>query len=140
MVPQWWLAARLRSSETRQGQAGQGRQGQAGQENQAREVKHLDQLRRFGGRRAKRPWEKTPLLIGGGAILAGAGGIYFAATQSRKAFNEGKTLNEIEKLQGTTNQLVIASAATLGVGVGVLTWGVILDGSGSPLPAVNFRF
>lgn len=87
----------------------------------------------------QRPAEKTPLLIGGGAILAGAGGIYFAATQNRSAFDKAETLEDIERLQTATNQLVIASAATLGVGTGVLTWGIILDG-GAPLPAVGFRF
>lgn len=87
----------------------------------------------------QRPPEKTPLIIGGTAVIAGAGGIYFAATRARSAFDEGKSLEEIEKLQSQTNQLVIASAATLGVGAGVLTWGVILDGA-TPLPAVQFRF
>lgn len=87
----------------------------------------------------QRPAEKTPLLIGGGAILAGAGGIYFAATRNRTAFDNAESLEEIERLQTATNQLVIASAATLGVGTGVLTWGIILDG-GAPLPAVGFRF
>lgn len=88
----------------------------------------------------QRPPEKTPLLIGGTAIIAGAGGVYFAATQARSKFNDAESLEEIEKLQGTTNQLVIVSAATLGVGAGVLTWGVILDGGGTPVPGVNFRF
>jgi hypothetical protein len=88
----------------------------------------------------QRPWEKTPLMIGGGAIMAGAGGIYFASMQSRKAFDNGTSLDEIEKLQTQTNQLVLASAAVLAVGSGTLTWGVILGGSGAPLPALNFRF
>lgn len=87
----------------------------------------------------QRPWEKTPLLIGGGAIIAGAGGLYLAATGSRNAFDNAESLDEIERLQTTTNQLVIISAATLAVGAGTFTWGVILDG-GTPVPSVQIRF
>lgn len=87
----------------------------------------------------QRPWEKTPLMVGGGAIIAGAGGLYLAATSSRTAFDNAETLEDIERLQTATNQLVIISAATLAVGAGTFTWGVILDG-GTPVPSVQLRF
>lgn len=88
----------------------------------------------------KRPPEKTPLMIGGGAVLAGSGVVYFLATQSRSKFDDATTVNDVEKYQSQTNTLVIASAAVLAVGAGVLTWGIILDDGGRPLPGVNVRF
>ena len=38
----------------------------------------------------KRPPEKTPLMIGGGLVVAGAGGIYFLAYESKQKFNDAK--------------------------------------------------
>jgi len=87
----------------------------------------------------QRPAEKTPLIIGGGVVMGGAAGIYAMALGSKGKFNDAKTVGEIKDLQTTTNRLVIVSAATLAVGTGTFTWGIILDGS-APLPAVKFRF
>jgi hypothetical protein len=87
----------------------------------------------------QRPAEKTPLIIGGGAVIGGAGAVYLMALSSRGKFERASTQNDIATLQTTTNRLVMVSAATLAVGAGTFTWGVILDGS-SPLPAIKFRF
>jgi len=87
----------------------------------------------------QRPPEKTPLILAGGLVIGGAGAVYLMALNSRGKFEEAETLDEITRLQPLTNRLVIVSAATLAVGAGTFTWGVILDGS-TPVPAVKFRF
>lgn len=87
----------------------------------------------------ERPAEKIPLLIGGGAVMLGAGGVYYASFVKRKQFDESNSLSEIQDLQPQVNRLFIASLAVLGVGAGTFTWGVIVDG-GTPLPAVQVRF
>jgi hypothetical protein len=87
----------------------------------------------------KRPWEKTPLMIGGGVLMAAGGGIYMLAGQKRGEFDASNSLAEVDDLQGQINRLVILSAAVTAVGAGTLTWGVILDG-GAPMPAVQLRF
>lgn len=88
----------------------------------------------------QRPWEKTPLMIGGGLVVAAGGGLYAMALGARGDFEGAGTLDDVEKFAKQANQLVLASAAVLAVGTGTLTWGVILDGGGSPLPALNVRF
>ena len=87
----------------------------------------------------KRPWEKTPLMIGGGVLMGVGGGIYYLAAQRRSDFDASQDLAEVDELQGQINRLVILSAAVTAVGAGTLTWGVILDG-GTPVPAVQFRW
>jgi len=87
----------------------------------------------------KRPWEKTPLMIGGGVLIGAGGGIYYLASQRRQDFDASQDLAEVDELQGQINRLVILSAAVTAVGAGTLTWGVILDG-GAPLPAVQLRW
>ena len=88
----------------------------------------------------KRPGEKTPLMIGGAVIMAGAGGVYFMAAQARSAFDDATTGPEVTRLKGKTDSLVVASGIVLAVGTGALTWGVIVDAEGTPMPAVHFRF
>ncbi len=87
----------------------------------------------------QRPGEKTPLIIGGGVVIGGAGAIYALALSSKAKFEKAESIKDITDLQKATNQLVIVSAATLAVGAGTFTWGVILDGS-TPVPAVQIRF
>jgi hypothetical protein len=87
-----------------------------------------------------RPWEKTPLMIGGGAIVAASGAVYYASIASHKKFVNANDDDVLVDLQSQTNRLVVATWAILGVGAGTLTWGVILDGEGGPLPAMRFRF
>jgi len=86
-----------------------------------------------------RPPEKTPLMIGGGLVIAGAGGVFFLADQARNSFDDGKTVDEITKYEHKTNTLFVISCATMAVGLGTATWGVIVD-DGTVLPAVNVRF
>lgn len=88
----------------------------------------------------KRPPEKTPLMIGGTAILGGAGAVYFLATVARDQFDNAETQEEVTRLKGKTNSMVVLSAVVLGVGAGTLSWGVIVSDQGTPLPAVNLRF
>ncbi|MEQ1501272.1 MAG: hypothetical protein ABMB14_03535 [Myxococcota bacterium] len=87
-----------------------------------------------------RPWEKTPLMIGGGIVVAGAGAVYYASFATRQKFEDATSPDPLKSLQGQTNRLYIASLAVLAVGAGTLTWGVILDGDGAPLPALRVRF
>lgn len=130
----------------------------------------------------KKPPEKYPLLIGGGAIIVGSGALYFAASQKARLLdpsydgairtvltgphmaelNAGLDVtgpiticndsqspevdgcfispaNEAERVRKSVNQLVLASASLLAVGVGVTTWGVLVDGD-RVMPTVNVRF
>lgn len=87
----------------------------------------------------QRPWEKTPLLVGGGVVVAAGGGLYALALGARGSFEEAGNEADVRKFAKQANQLVLASAAVLAVGTGTLTWGVILDG-GSPMPALRVRF
>lgn len=88
----------------------------------------------------QRPWEKTPLLIGGGTVVAGGVAVYYASFVARQKFNDSNDVDELETLQSNVNRLFIASVAVLAVGAGTVTWGVILDGAGAPLPALQIRF
>jgi len=88
----------------------------------------------------KRPPEKTPLMIAGGVAILGAGGLYYWSSVTRKKFNESETIPDSEKFRQQTNTLVIASAAVIAVGAGVLTWGIILDDTGRPLPGIHIKF
>ena len=47
--------------------------------------------------------------------------------------------DEVDRLAGVTNRLVVASAAVFAVGAGTTTWGIILDGN-QVVPTVNIRF
>jgi hypothetical protein len=90
----------------------------------------------------QRPWEKTPLIIGGGVLLGGAGLLYWQAAQHHSAFYNGAevdTSSEVLAEQSATNTFLLASGALFAVGAGTLTWGVILDG-GSALPSVGWRW
>jgi hypothetical protein len=88
----------------------------------------------------QRPPEKTPLIILGGAVIAGAGGMYGAAIATRgqyEAITDDE--DELRKKKDLTNRLYLGSIGVLAVGAGTLTWGIIVDG-GTPLPAVRVRF
>jgi len=93
-----------------------------------------------GGIARVRPPEKTPLMIAGGALIAGAGGMFVGSIISRQGF-DGITddADALRKAQRTTNRLYLGSFAVLAVGGGVLTYGIILDG-GAPMPAIRVRF
>lgn len=47
--------------------------------------------------------------------------------------------DEVDRLAGLTNRLVLASATVFAIGAGTTTWGVILDG-GTAVPTVRVRF
>ena len=86
-----------------------------------------------------RPKEKTPLILGGLALSAAAGGVYWQSGAKRAEFNQASTLVEITELQPQINRLAIASAALLAAGTGTLTWGVVLSGDGAVGPGLGFR-
>jgi hypothetical protein len=91
----------------------------------------------------QRPWEKTPLMIGGGVLVAGAGVLYWQALSHHDAFFDDPqidTTDEVLAEQSAANTFTLASSAVLAVGVGTLTWGVILDGGSLHLPLVHFRW
>ncbi len=89
--------------------------------------------------RRQRPWEKTPLMVGGGAILAGAGAVYYLSSQARQNFDNASTLDSVDQYYRQTNTLFLLSAGVFAVGAGTMTWGIILEG-GAPMPNVQFRF
>ena len=76
-----------------------------------------------------RPKEKTPLLLVGGVGLAAAAGLYAYSWKVQQDFNEATTTAELERLQASNHAFVVASGASLLVGVGIGYWGVILDGN-----------
>ena len=74
-----------------------------------------------------RPPLKTPLLVAGGAGLAGAGALYATSLAARRRFDEAATTGEVTAARARTNALVIASAGTAALGVGFGWWGILLD-------------
>ncbi len=87
----------------------------------------------------KRPWEKTPLLIGGAAIVLGGASVYGLSYLTRQDFDAATSIDDVELLRTRTNTYFVASLAVIGVGVGTVTWGAILAEPG-PLAGVHFRF
>jgi hypothetical protein len=90
----------------------------------------------------QRPWEKTPLLVGGAALLAGSGVLYWqAAVHDQRFWNDPSvdTRAEVNAELSAVNTFFLASGAALALGAGTLTWGIILDG-GAPLPTFHVRF
>lgn len=81
-----------------------------------------------------RPKEKTPLLLASGVGLAAAAGLYAYSWKVQEDFNVATTTADLERLQASNHAFVLASGASLLVGVGVGYWGVILDGN-----TVGFR-
>lgn len=86
-----------------------------------------------------RPAEKTPLMVGGGMVIAGAGGLFVAATGARNNFENAETLADLDQYQNVTNRLVLMSAVVMSVGAGTATWGAIIH-DGALLPAIHVRF
>jgi len=75
-----------------------------------------------------RPPAKTPLLVVGGVSLAAGAGLYAASFAARSSFDSATTTEDLMKHQSATNALVIASAATVVVGLGTGYAGFILSG------------
>jgi hypothetical protein len=85
------------------------------------------------------PREKIPLVAGGGAAVLTAGVIYYMSSVSRKKFNNGASVSDLDKYQANTNRLVLISAGVFAAGAGTLTWGIMLDG-GAATPTFHVRF
>lgn len=88
----------------------------------------------------QRPPEKTPLIIGGAAVVLGAGAMYTGAILSRRKFDSiGDSESDLRRAQLATNRLFLGSIAVFAIGAGTTTWGIILDG-GTAMPHVHVRF
>lgn len=79
--------------------------------------------------RRVRPKAKTPLLITGAVGIVASGVVYGLSFPAHQAFDEATTTDELLQAQAATNTLVIASGATLAVGVGLGVVGIQLDSS-----------
>jgi hypothetical protein len=88
----------------------------------------------------QRPPEKTPLLISGVVIALGAGGIYGYSMVTEGKFAEAETLEDVDAYAKLTNQLNLAAAGVAALGVATFTWGVAVDGGGTPMPMIRGRF
>ena len=58
---------------------------------------------------------------------------------SKKKFDDGTTLADIEKYRDSTNTLSVVSGVALGVGLSGVTLAFVVDG-GAPVPTLGFRF
>ena len=76
--------------------------------------------------RRVRPAAKTPLMVGGAVLALGAGGIYGTTFATRAKFDAAGKTSDLTKYRTLTNTLVIASAATLAVGLSVEYAGIML--------------
>lgn len=83
--------------------------------------------------RRTRPRAKTPLLVTGAVGVVASGVIYGLSFPAHQRFTEATTTDELLEAQAATNTLVIASGATLAVGMGIGIVGIQLDSSGGGL-------
>ncbi len=82
-----------------------------------------------------RPPMKTPVLIGGGLLMAGGAGLYAMSFGAHKEWEAATTVNDLNETRTITNALVLAAGASLTLGAG-LTWaGIALDGG----PTLHWR-
>ncbi|MCB9758670.1 MAG: hypothetical protein H6739_02420 [Alphaproteobacteria bacterium] len=86
----------------------------------------------------ERPPAKTPLIVLGGATLLAAGGVYAASFPARQQFDAATNETDLYAAKTLTNTLVMASGGVLLLGVGVGTWGILLDGN--PTVGVTFTW
>lgn len=85
-----------------------------------------------------RPPLKTPLIVLGGALIAGGAGVYGASFATAQKFESATTTEDLEHYRGVTNGLVVASALTAALGLGVEYFGITL--SQGPGFTVGARF
>lgn len=76
-----------------------------------------------------RPAAKTPLMISGGVITVAAAGLYGASFATHGQFEDATTTSDLESARDLTNLLVVASGATLAVGLSVGYVGIMMDGT-----------
>ena len=97
----------------------------------------------------QRPREKTPLLVGGGLVLAGGGALYALSFQGKadladraRAQASGDLFTseaDIDAKISEVNALYMSAVACIAVGSGSLTWGIMVD-SGVAMPRFGLRF
>ncbi|MCB9778130.1 MAG: hypothetical protein H6742_06175 [Alphaproteobacteria bacterium] len=86
-----------------------------------------------------RPKAKTPLLVTGAVGVVASGVIYGLSFPARDKFDSATTTDALLDAQSATNTLVIASGATLAVGVGIGIVGIQLDAD-TPGLVIGRRF
>ena len=87
------------------------------------------------------PAERVVLVGAGGASLAASGILWGMSAGSRSSFDQSGTVSDMDKFQASTNTLFLSSAASAGVGAGLLGVGVlffVVDGD--PRPTLDIRF
>ena len=77
-----------------------------------------------------RPKAKTPLMLLGGVTALGAGGLYLMSNRYNNSFYAASTTADLEDFARKANTMVMLSAATLAVGVGVEFAGIRLGMTG----------
>jgi len=93
----------------------------------------------FGFVARQRPGEKTPLLIGGVVTMLGAAGIYGYTFKTSADFDACLTQACLKEKRDLTNQMILISAGVLALGAATLTWGVMVDSNGNPVPVPGVR-
>lgn len=83
--------------------------------------------------RRVRPRAKTPLLVTGAVGIVASGVLYGLSFPAHADFDAATTTDELLQAQTATNTLVIASGATLAVGMGIGIVGIQLDSAGGGL-------
>lgn len=87
------------------------------------------------------PTERVVLVGAGGASLAASGILWSMSASSRAKFDQSGTVGDMDNFQASTNTLFLSSAASAGVGAGLLGVGVlffVVDGD--PRPTLDIRF
>jgi hypothetical protein len=79
------------------------------------------------------PPEQVPLILTGAGLVLASGGMYAGAVVSRRNFDSIQDSEaKLQQSHRVTNRLVLGAAAVLTVGVGVLSYGILIDDAGVP--------
>lgn len=81
----------------------------------------------------------VPLLATGGVGVVASALTFLMSRGASKKFDEGTTLEDIERYRNSTNTLTTVSGVALGVGLSTLSVSFVVDGA-APAPMVNIRF
>jgi hypothetical protein len=87
----------------------------------------------------KRPPEKIPLIVGGSAVIIGAGVLYALSHISYGKFEDANTVEDAQKYRNQANAYFISSMAVGAAGIGTLTYGIVVDGD-RVMPTIHVRW